>query len=131
MAIFRQQSLAGQITLVTFTGHFFSARQDQRTLLTKTKVFHQEQISVCSPFRKASTKMEYIFNHPWELGLLLGIVLAVVLDLGRRVAVRYQIELSPQRKEQMGTMRDGLSYWSAFSWTLTFACASWSAAPCW
>jgi hypothetical protein len=52
--------------------------------------------------------MEYIFNHPWELGLLLGIVLAVVLDLGRRVAVRYQIELSPQRKEQMGTIRDGL-----------------------
>ena len=52
--------------------------------------------------------MEYFFNHPWELGLLLGIVLAVVLDLGRRVAVRYQIELSPQRKEQMGTMRDGL-----------------------
>ena len=108
MAIFRQQSLAGQITLVTFTGHFFSARQDQRTLLTKTKVFHQEQISVYSPFRKASTKMEYIFNHPWELGLLLAIVLAVALDLGRRVAVRYQIEVAPQRKEQMGTIRDGL-----------------------
>ena len=52
--------------------------------------------------------MEYIFNHPWELGLLLGIVLAVVLDLGRRVAVRYQIKLAPQRKEQMGTIRDGL-----------------------
>ena len=59
--------------------------------------------------------MEYIFNHPWELGLLLAIVLAVALDLGRRVAVRYQIELAPQRKEQVGTMRDGLSYWSAFS----------------
>ena len=75
--------------------------------------------------------MEYIFNHPWELGLLLGIVLAVALDLGRRVAVRYQIELAPQRKEQWARSEMGFSYWSAFSWTLTFACASWSAAPCW
>jgi hypothetical protein len=52
--------------------------------------------------------MEYVFNHPWELGLLLGTALAVVLDLGRRVAIRYQIEQAPQRKEQMGTIRDGL-----------------------
>ena len=52
--------------------------------------------------------MEYVFNHPWELGLLLGTALAVVLDLGRRIAVRYQIEQAPQRKEQMGTIRDGL-----------------------
>jgi hypothetical protein len=52
--------------------------------------------------------MEYVFNHPWELGLLLGTTLAVVLDLGRRIAVRYQIEQVPQRKEQMGTIRDGL-----------------------
>ena len=51
--------------------------------------------------------MEYVFNHPWELGLLLGTALAVVLDLGRRVAVRYQIEQAPLRKEQMGTIRDG------------------------
>jgi len=59
-------------------------------------------------FRKASTQMEDVFNHPWELGLLLGIALAVFLDLGRRIAVRYQIEQAPQRKEQMGTIRDGL-----------------------
>src|ERR1700756_4567372 len=52
--------------------------------------------------------MEYVFNHPWELGLLLGTVLAVVLDLGRHIAVRYQIEQAPQRREQMGTIRDGL-----------------------
>src|SRR5215475_15391464 len=52
--------------------------------------------------------MESVFNHPWELGLLLGTTLAVVLDLGRRIAVRYQIEQAPQRKEQMGTIRDGL-----------------------
>lgn len=52
--------------------------------------------------------MGYVFNHPWELGLVLATVLAVVLDLGRRIAVRYQIEQAPQRKEQMGTIRDGL-----------------------
>src|SRR6516162_7882996 len=67
--------------------------------------------------------MEYIFNHPWELGLLLAIVLAVALDLGRRVAVRYQIELAPQRKEQMGTIRDGLFILVSLllGFTLTFA----------
>jgi len=52
--------------------------------------------------------MEYVFNHPWELGLLLGTALAVVLDLGRRIAIRYQIDQALPRKEQMGTIRDGL-----------------------
>jgi hypothetical protein len=55
-----------------------------------------------------STQMEYIFDHPWELGLLLAIVLAFVLDLGRRCADYFQIEQAPPRKEQMGTIRDGL-----------------------
>jgi hypothetical protein len=40
MANFANNLLAGQITLMTFTGHFFNARQDKRTLITKTKVFH-------------------------------------------------------------------------------------------
>lgn len=52
--------------------------------------------------------MEYVLDHPWELAFLLGIALAFVLDLGRRAAVRYQIEQAAQRKEQMGTIRDGL-----------------------
>jgi hypothetical protein len=52
--------------------------------------------------------MEYVFNHPWELGLLLAIALAFALDLGRRMAVRYQIEQALQRKEQLSTIRDGL-----------------------
>ena len=52
--------------------------------------------------------MKDAFNHPWELGLLLGAALAVFLELGRCMAVRYQIEQAPQRKEQMGTIRDGL-----------------------
>ena len=52
--------------------------------------------------------MEYVFNHPWALGLLLATALAFALDLGRRMAVRYQIEQTPQRKEQISTIRDGL-----------------------
>ncbi len=52
--------------------------------------------------------MEYIFDRPWELGLLLAIVLALVLDLGRSVAAYFKIDQVPQRKEQMGTIRDGL-----------------------
>ena len=52
--------------------------------------------------------MEYVFDYPWELGLILAIVLAFVLDLGRRCARYFKIEDVPQRKEQMGTIRDGL-----------------------
>ena len=52
--------------------------------------------------------MEYILNHPWELGLALVIVLALVLELGRRIAVRSRIPEVTERKEQMGTIRDGL-----------------------
>src|SRR5215831_19260432 len=52
--------------------------------------------------------MEYIFDHPWELGVFLVILLAVVLDLGRRTAAYFQIEKDAQRREQMGTIRDGL-----------------------
>jgi hypothetical protein len=52
--------------------------------------------------------MEYIFDRPWELGLALAIVLALVLDLGRRIGVDLKIEHVPPRKEQLGTIRDGL-----------------------
>ena len=69
--------------------------------------------------------MEYIFNHPWELGLLLLIVLAFVLELGRRLAVRFQIEQVPERKEQMATIRDGLFILVSLllGFTLTLAAA--------
>jgi hypothetical protein len=52
--------------------------------------------------------MEYTLNHPWELGLLLGVALAFVLDLGWRTALHYHIDQATPRKEQMGTIRDGL-----------------------
>ena len=55
-----------------------------------------------------SGQMEYIFEHPWELGLILAIFLALVLDLGRHCARYFRVEELPQRKEQMGTIRDGL-----------------------
>jgi hypothetical protein len=69
--------------------------------------------------------MEQVFNHPWELGAILLIVLAGTLDLGRRIAAGMQIEQAPQRKEQLGTIRDGLfvllSLLLGFSLTLAAA----------
>ena len=63
------------------------------------------------------------FDHPLLLGLLLGIVLAFAMDVGRQIAVRYKINQTPDRKEQMVTIRDGffilLSLLLGF--TLTFA----------
>ena len=52
--------------------------------------------------------MSYLFDHPWEFGVALALVLAAFLELGRRVAAALQIEQVPQRKEQMGTIRDGM-----------------------
>lgn len=65
----------------------------------------------------------FIFDHPLPLGLLLGVALAFALDIGRQVAVRYNIDQNPDWKQQMGTIRDGffilLSLLLGF--TLTFA----------
>ena len=52
--------------------------------------------------------MGQIVNHPPVLALLLLLVLAVALDLGYRVGARLRIQDEPNRKEQMGTIRDGL-----------------------
>jgi hypothetical protein len=52
--------------------------------------------------------MENVFDHPWELGLILAFVLAFVLDFGRRCSRYFKVEELPPRKEQMGTIRDGL-----------------------
>ena len=69
--------------------------------------------------------MEYIFDYPWGLGLGLAVVLALALDVGRRVAVRFQIEQTAHRKEQMGTIRDGLFVLLSLllGFTLTLAAA--------
>ena len=48
-----------------------------------------------------------MFDHPLLLGLMLGITLGIALDVGRQVAVRCRIDQAPERKQQMGTIRDG------------------------
>jgi len=48
------------------------------------------------------------FNHPWELGLVLAIVLAAAIDLGWRTAAYCHIQDDSNRKDQMTAIRDGL-----------------------
>ena len=64
-----------------------------------------------------------LLNHPWELGLLVAVVLALVLDFGRFVAIRLKIDQFPHRKEQLATIRDGLFVLVSFllGFTLTLA----------
>jgi len=52
--------------------------------------------------------METIFDHPWVLGAILGIVLALALELGRWVAVWFRLHEEQNRRDQMSTIRDGL-----------------------
>jgi hypothetical protein len=52
--------------------------------------------------------MDFVLEHPWELGLFLAAVLALALEAGRRAAISFQMEQIPQRRDQMGTIRDGL-----------------------
>lgn len=52
--------------------------------------------------------MTYLLNKPWLFGLLLGISLAVTIELGRLTAVYLHIQDDTSRKEQMVAIRDGL-----------------------
>jgi hypothetical protein len=52
--------------------------------------------------------MGYLFNHPWPLGFLLCVALAMVLQFGCTLEAHYQILADPNRKEQKTTIRDGL-----------------------
>ena len=70
----------------------------------------------------------FIFDHPLLLGLLLGILLARALEIGRQVVVRHKVDQIPGRKEQMGTLREGFLILSSLllsslllGFTLTFA----------
>lgn len=69
--------------------------------------------------------MRHILNHPWELGLLLCVGLAIVLDLGCRVGKHYQIQQNSDRKEHLSTVRDGLFVLVSLllGFTLAFAAA--------
>lgn len=52
--------------------------------------------------------MEWTFDHPWELGLLIALLLGIALELGFRTSAYFHLLDDPNRKEQIGTMRDGL-----------------------
>ena len=71
-----------------------------------------------SPYTSTETtgQMETILDHPWELGLLLAIVLALVLELGRRISARYRLNEDAARKDQMATIRDDLFVLASLLW---------------
>lgn len=68
--------------------------------------------------------METVLNHPWELGLILFVLLALALELGRRVAVLSRLHEDPNRKDQMATIRDGLFLLVSLLLGFTLALAS-------
>lgn len=52
--------------------------------------------------------MTYLLNEPWLLGLLVAILLAVVIELGRQTGVWSHIDEDTHRKDQAVAIRDGL-----------------------
>jgi len=68
--------------------------------------------------------METILNHPWVLGSILAIVLALALELGHRVAVYTNLHKEQDRKDQMATIRDGLFVLISLLLGFTLALAS-------
>src|SRR5882672_10574772 len=68
--------------------------------------------------------METILNHPWVLGSILAIVLALALELGHRVAVHTTLHKEQDRKDQMATIRDGLFVLVSLLLGFTLALAS-------
>jgi hypothetical protein len=52
--------------------------------------------------------MKFFLDHPWPLGVLTAIFLALAIEAGRYTAARSHIQEDPHRKEQMVALRDGL-----------------------
>lgn len=52
--------------------------------------------------------MEYLLDLPWMLGVLVGLVLAAAIDLGRMTSAYLRIHEDSNRKDQMVAIRDGL-----------------------
>src|SRR5712672_273493 len=89
----------------------------------QTKSAHElsaSRFSVC----KTTGQMETILNHPWILGSILAIVLALALELGRWVAIWSRLHEEPNRKDQMSTIRDGLFVLVSLLLGFTLALAS-------
>src|ERR1700758_2269682 len=68
---------------------------------------------------------ENLLNNPWPFGFLLAGILALSLELGRRVGVSTQVLQHSERKEQMVAIRDGLFVLVSLllGFTLTLAAA--------
>ena len=54
--------------------------------------------------------MKYLLNEPWLFGLLVGISLAVVIELGRLTGAWSQIYEDTHRKDQTVAIRDRLFF---------------------
>jgi hypothetical protein len=52
--------------------------------------------------------MEFLFNHPWLLGLVTALLLSVAIEAGYQTALRFRIQEDTNRKDQMVAIRDGL-----------------------
>lgn len=52
--------------------------------------------------------MEPLANQPYVFGGLLGLALAIAIELGQRTSTYARIQEDPHRKEQMVAIRDGL-----------------------
>jgi hypothetical protein len=52
--------------------------------------------------------MQFFLDHPWPLGILTAIFLALAIEAGRHTAARSHIQEDPHRKDQMVALRDGL-----------------------
>jgi hypothetical protein len=52
--------------------------------------------------------MQWLFNHPWLLGVLTAFLLSGVIEAGSQTALRNRIQEDQNRKEQMAAIRDAL-----------------------
>jgi Protein of unknown function (DUF4239) len=67
--------------------------------------------------------MESLVNQPYVFGVLLGLLLAIAIEIGQKTSKYARIQEDPHRKEQMVAIRDGLFVLVSLllSFTLTLA----------
>ena len=52
--------------------------------------------------------MTHLLNYPWLFGILFALLLAAVLEIGRRISMPSRLHGDAERKEQIVAIRDGL-----------------------
>jgi len=52
--------------------------------------------------------MTHLLNYPWLFGILFALLLAAVLEIGRRISMPARLHGDAERKEQIVAIRDGL-----------------------